>query len=102
MPVFSFIKIVNNNDASDFLLDVTQMKNVRLRVSSLRNQCWRHYELGSGKYRPVYRYFWLDHSFYRVEKAELPDLAAARVHKESLQLSLVSERENKLIAKKAT
>ena len=102
MPVFSFIKIVNNNDASDFLLDVTQMKNFRLRVSSLRNQCWRHYELGSGKYRPVYRYFWLDHSFYRVEKAVLPDLAAARVHKESLQLSLVSERENKLIAKKAT
>jgi hypothetical protein len=54
--------------------------------------------LGSGKYRPIYRYFLLDHSFYRVEKAELPDLATARIHKEAMQLSLVSERENKLIA----
>ena len=100
--MFSFIKIVNNNDASDFMLDITQMINYRLRVSSLRNQCWRHYELSSGKYRPVYRYFWLDHSFYRVEKSELPDLAAARLHRDILYLKLVSERENKLIAKKVT
>jgi len=100
MPMFSFIKIVNNNDAAEFLLDVTRMENYRLRVSSLRNQCWRHYEFGLGKQRPVYQFLLLDHSFYRVAKVEFTDLASARVHRDTLYLKLVAERENKLIAKK--
>lgn len=100
MPMFSYIKIVNNDDPSDFLLDVTQMQNYRLRVSSLRNQCIRHYDLGVGKSRPVYNYFFLDFSFYRVGKAEFPDLAAARIYKEALQRQLLKEREHKIDCKK--
>ena len=77
------------------MLDVTSMQNYRSRVSALRTQCLRHLDCDVGKDRDIYKYFFLDYSFYRVHRQEFPNLAAARVFRKKLEHQLLTYRQNK-------
>jgi hypothetical protein len=48
-----------------------------------------------GKDRQIYKYFFLDYSFYRVHRQEFPNLAAARVFRNQLEQKLLMDRQNK-------
>ena len=100
MPIYSLIKIVDNQNPGDFSLDVTLMSNHHMRMSALRTQCIRHIEGGVGRWRPIYRYFFLDYSFYRVEKREFDLISEAKSYRDELHKRMVQERQDKLIAKK--
>ena len=78
MPLFTYIKVVNNRNPNDFAMDVTQMQNYRTRMSALRTQCTKYTYDDLGKWRPIYKYFYMDYSFYPVRKAEFANLAEAR------------------------
>ena len=82
MPLYNFIKIVDNNNISDFLIDVSCMPNWKSRISAVRTQCIRHLDYDVGRKREIYRYFFLDYSFSCVEKMEFADLASAREHRQ--------------------
>lgn len=84
MPTFRYIKIVDNNNPDDFMIDVTQMQDYRMRVSALRTQCIRYHYHQIGSLRPVYKYFFQDYSFHLLKKAEFPSLREARMHKENV------------------
>ena len=63
----SFIKLSNNNNAArDFTIDVTTMKDCRLRISALRSQYKTYLQTKCG-WLEVFRYFELDYSFYCLE-----------------------------------
>lgn len=69
----SFIKISNNrNPAKDFYIDITTMKDARLRMSSLKSQYNKYLDSLETDTplpdREVFRYFTLDYSFYTLEK----------------------------------
>jgi len=69
----SFIKISNNkNSTKDFYIDITTMKDARLRISSLKSQYHKYLDsLETDDPLPdreVFRYFTLDYSFYTLEK----------------------------------
>ena len=99
MPLYSFIKIADNNTPSDFMIDVTSMVNWRSRMSAVRTQCVRHLDYEIGRDREIYKYFFLEYSFCCLEKGEFPDLATARIYRDRLHEE-VSERRLQMIAKK--
>ena len=92
MPTYSFIKIVDNDNPSDFMIDVTTMSNWRSRMSAVRTQCIRHLDYDIGRRRDIYRFFFLDYSFYQVERGVFPNLATARVYRDELHQDLVNKR----------
>ena len=92
MPTYSFIKIVDNDNPSDFMIDVTTMSNWRSRMSAVRTQCIRHLDYDIGRERDIYRFFFLDYSFYRVERGNFPNLASARVYRDELHKRLKAKR----------
>ena len=92
MPKFVFTKIVDNDNTDDFMIDVTQMDSWRMRMSALRTQCIRHHYCSFGKWRPIYRYFFLDYSFYPVYKGEFKNIAAARAYKDTVYKQCVERR----------
>ena len=78
-----FIKISNNNDHSDFYIDVTTMQNARLRISALKAQ-YKNY-LATGKYwKEVFKFFKYDWSFYVMEKGCYEDYDAIKERKNQL------------------
>ena len=95
MPTFLFTKIVDNNNTSDFMIDVSQMQNHRLRMSALKTQCLRHEYYDLGKWRPVYKYFYKDYSFSLVHKGEFENLAAARMHRQQVMDECLRRRQGK-------
>ena len=71
MPLFSFLKITNNKDPCDFTIECTSMKNGRARISCLRTNLFAWEDAGCvSHFRPVWRYFFLDYSYYVCEKKE--------------------------------
>jgi hypothetical protein len=96
MPKFVFTKIVDNDNTDDFMIDVTQMDSHRMRMSALRAQCVRYHYYGLGNWRPIYRFFELDHSFYPVYKGDFRNLAAARSYKSQV-LQECLDRRNKAV-----
>ena len=96
MPTYTFIKIVNNNNPSQFKLDLTSMTNHKSRISTLKTQFINHLDYGIGKNRDVYNYFTMDYSFYRVGKRDFPNLASAKIYKDELEKQLINERINKM------
>lgn len=93
MPIYVFTKIVDNDNPDDFAIDVSQMTDFRLRMSALRTQCLRHHYYNIGKWRPVYRYFYKDYSFYPIHKQEFPNLAEARKHKVNIHNECTARRQ---------
>lgn len=64
-----FIKISDNNNANkNFYIDITNMKDARLRVSALKSQ-YKKYKKDptSINYREIFDYFELDYSWYVLE-----------------------------------
>ena len=83
MPLYSFLKLTNNNDPYDFTIECTSMKNGRARVSCLRTNLFAWEDAGcTGKWRPVWDYFFKDYSYYVCEKKEFDNLQAARAYKQ--------------------
>ena len=75
MPTYQFIKISNNhNPNKDFYIDITTMKDSRLRFSALKSQYRRYFEARQKHEevidREIFRYFELDYSYYVIEKGE--------------------------------
>ena len=83
MPVFSFLKITDNNDPYTFSIETTSMRNPRSRMSCLRTNLFAWEDNGcTGKWRPIWGYFFMDYSFYVCERKEFENLQAARAYKQ--------------------
>ena len=83
MVLYSFLKITNNNDVTDFAIECTAMKNGRARISCLRTNLFAWEDNGAvGKWRPIWDYFFKDYSYYICEKKEFENLQAARAYKQ--------------------
>lgn len=83
MLIYSFLKITNNNDAHDFVIETTSMQNARARIGCLRTNLFAWEDKGGvGKWRPVWDFFLKDYSFYVCEKKEFDNLQAARAYKQ--------------------
>lgn len=78
-----FIKIVNNNNANDFMIDVSIMTDYRQRISTLKNS-YRLYLLEPELYKPIYRFFAMDYSFFVIEKGLYLNLTDARIRRDEL------------------
>ena len=78
-----FIKISNNNNPSEFILDVTTMRDVRLRMSALKAQ-HRKYQQTGLFYKEIFRFFLMDWSFCVLERGSHPDYAAVKKRRDCL------------------
>lgn len=78
-----FIKISDNNDHHSFYIDISTMKDPRLRMSAIKTQYQRYLETGE-LYRPIYDIMDKDYSFYCLHKANCKDLDEAKIIKEQL------------------
>lgn len=80
-----FIKIVNNNNANEFCIDITNMVDVKMRISTLKN-AYKIYQKSPDKklYRNIYKFFTLDYSFYVMEKGNYDTLKEARIRREEI------------------
>jgi len=92
MPTYRFVKIVDNENPSDFMIDVTSMSNWKSRMSAVRTQCIRHIDYNIGKNRDIYRFFFLDYSFYCLERRDFDNLADARKYREQLHQAVIDKR----------
>ena len=78
-----FIKIVDNNNAADFFIDVTTMTDVRCRISTLKNN-YKIYLKTQKYYKEIFRFFALDYSYYVIEKGLYNNLKDARVRRDEI------------------
>ena len=82
MKTYLFIKISNNNNAStDFHIDISVMRDPRLRISTLKSQ-YKKFKINPRNivYKEPWRYFDLDYSFYCIYSGEFETYAAAKEH----------------------
>lgn len=80
-----FIKISNNNDPTDFIIDITTMRDDRLRIASLKSQYIRYLENPDKyPYRDVYRFFNLDYSFYCLDTDSFNNYTECKAHRDKL------------------
>lgn len=86
-----FIKISDNKDAKNFYIDVSVMKDHRLRISALKGQYARYLETGE-LYRPVFEFFKKDFSFCCLERGTFDSLAAVKKRKKEI----IEEQREKL------
>ena len=79
---YYFIKISNNNNAStDFYIDISVMKDPRLRISTLKSQLKRYKKNpGNIVYKEPWRYFELDYSFYCLDSKFCDNYCEAKSH----------------------
>lgn len=84
---YIFIKISNNkNSSKDFDIIVTKIQNPNLKMSSLKSQWKRHLEFPDEYgWRELYRFFYLDYSFYKVDTEECEDYESAKSYKNYLR-----------------
>ena len=82
--LYSFIKVTDNNDVSNFVIEATCMKNPKARICCLRTQLFSYEDnLGEfGKWRPVWDLFYKDYSFYVCDRRYCENLREARLHKD--------------------
>ena len=82
MKKYLFIKISNNNNACvDFHIDISVMRDPRLRISTLKSQ-YKKYKINPRniEFKEPWRYFDLDFSFYCIDSGEFETYAAAKEH----------------------
>ena len=94
MPLYSYLKISNNNDPTEFCIECTAMKNPRARISCIRTQLfnWEDNQVAgnkAGKYRPVWDFLLKDYSFYAVKKCHFDTLTEARSYREIVRDELL-------------
>jgi len=76
--IYTFIKITNNDDISDFTFVLTSQKKWQNRMSGLRHQAVRYFNNNEGTYKNVFRWFTLDYSHCKVAKKEFNSLNDAK------------------------
>ena len=86
-----FIKISDNNDPKNFYIDVTIMKDPRLRISALKGQFMRYLDTGK-LYRDVFDFFERDYSFCCLEKGVFNNLDDVKKRKQEI----IKEQREKL------
>ena len=83
--VYSFIKVTNNNDVSDFVIEFTLMRNPKARMSCLKSQLFRYEDNECvGKWRNIWGYFLKDYSFFVAERRLCEDRTDARRYSEEV------------------
>ena len=96
---YYFLKISNNNNACvDFCIDITVMKDCRLRISTLKSQ-YKRYKKNPGniKFKEAWNYLDLDYSFYCLDSRYCENYEEAKNHAldlMDLQYSKMNENEN--------
>jgi len=82
MKQYNFIKISNNLNASqDFIVDLTTMKDIKLRIAILKSQLKRYRLNHNGLYRPTWYYLEnTDYSYYCIDTREFETFNEAREH----------------------
>ena len=85
MPLYSFLKITDNNDPRDFTIECTSMRNPQSRMSCLRSNLFAWEDAGcTGKWRPIWGYFFKDYSCYVCERKEFENLQSARAYRQEV------------------
>ena len=81
-----FIKVSNNNNAcKDFYIDITTMKDARLRIGSLKSQFKRWCEDDEDEnYKPIYHYIQRDYSFYVVDRGSFNNYQEVKEYRNQL------------------
>jgi hypothetical protein len=80
---FQFIKITDNRNYLDFHIDITTMKNSRLRISALKAQHKKYINDGKNK-KAIFRYFNLDYSFCVIEIGYYTEYSAVKKRRDEL------------------
>ena len=82
MKQYKFIKLSNNKNASrDFIIDLTTMNNVKLRMAILKSQLKKYRRNHIGLYRPTWYYLEnTDYSYYCLDTQEFQTFDQARAH----------------------
>ena len=82
MKQYRFIKISNNKNSSrDFIIDLTTMNNVKLRMAILKSQLKKYRQNHIGLYRPTWYYLEnTDYSYYCIDTCEFETFDQARAH----------------------
>ena len=79
---YRFIKITNNNNTKEFLIDITTMKDIRIRISIL-NRKYALYYYDQAPYHPIFSILqencWSHYCCYRGEFDSLNDAKNKRV-----------------------
>lgn len=86
-----FIKISDNNDAKNFYIDATIMKDPRLRISALKGQYAKYLETGE-LHRPVFDLFTKDYSFCCLERGSFNNIDEVNVRRKEI----IEEQKEKL------
>jgi len=92
----SFIKITDNNNHNDFLIDATRMLDARLRIGALKSQ-YKIYQKTGKQYKNVFKYFDLDFSFYVIKKGSYYSYEEVKAERDKLYDLYKSKMENKNI-----
>ena len=82
MKQYKFIKLSNNKNSSrDFIIDLTTMNNVKLRMAILKSQLKKYRRNHIGLYRPTWYYIEnTDYSYYCIDTREFETFDQARAH----------------------
>ena len=94
---FQFIKITNNRNHPDWILDITTMKDARLRISALKAQYKKFLNDGENE-KPIFRFFQLDYSFCVVEKGYYTDYSIVKKRRDELYEIYTQREEGNYIA----
>jgi hypothetical protein len=82
MKQYNFIKLSNNKNATqDFIVDLTTMKDIKLRIAILKSQLKKYRLTHVGLYRPTWYYLEnTDYSYYCIDTCEFETFDQAREH----------------------
>ena len=82
MKQYNFIKISNNKNSSrDFIVDLTTMASVRMRMAILKSQLKKYRQHHIGLYRPTWYYLEnTDYSYYCIDTCQFETFDEARAH----------------------
>ena len=105
MTIYRFIKITNNDNHKMFYIDVTKMKDCRIRVGILYSQFFRRNYLEENKgHKTVYDILNSDYSFYCCYRCNCSskDVKAIRnelykFYNEKMRDYIAVEKSNRLI-----
>lgn len=78
-----FIKITDNNKHENFYIDITTMKDARLRISALKAQYKKYLELKTFK-KEVFNFFEIDWSFAVIERGSFDNYEDAKLRRDEL------------------
>ena len=88
---FQFIKITNNNKSEEYFIDITTMKDPRLRISALLSQYKNYLKDHTKKKKKVFKFFILDYSFCILESGFYSNYSDVKKRRDELYLKYNSK-----------